>query len=421
MNDLSKISGQSGKSIVAGANKVSVALSAAARQLTFQNRSRRNLYRLANLTPRVRDRVFSILLILSFVFIFLVPFASSILYLGFFASPKYESTTRFVLRSAVPALSRDRFGGAGARPSPKIIQDTQIVVNFLTSQEFVKYIQKVINFEELYSHKGIDYFSRLEPGASREKLLDYWEKQISTWIKPKSGIVEIRVRAFAADEAQRLLQETILLSEQRVNQMNQGIWTNLIVASENDFQSASSALEKSRQQIRDIQNSTGVFDVEQTAEGFSEIITQLNSDIAQLKSREQVLSQSLLVSSASLTSLRYEIEAKQKQVAVLSADIAGKNNSKESTLAGYSELFQKARLDQELAEERFSNAVRELERIKLISSLQLVYLDKFIEPTLPETNKYPRVLLMTLLSFFGCLIAWGITTLVLIFARAKLD
>lgn len=421
MNEISPVSGKDKHSVIVRASKLSTALSSAARQLTFQNRSRRNLYHLAGLTPRIRDRIFSILLILNFILLFFIPFFGSVLYFVFIVTPKYESSTKFVLRSATPVLSRDRFADGGATPSPKIIQDTQIVVNYLTSQDFLKKLKEVVNIKNIYGDSKIDYLSRLDIKSSKEEQLDYWEDQFDAWISPKSGIVEIQMRAFTANDAQSLLQHTVRLSETRVNQLNQGIWSTLIAAAETDFKQASDELERRRLEFRDIQNSTGVFDLEQTAGGVNEIITGLNSEIANLNSQEDVMSQSLSSTSPQMTDLRRRINARRKQVEALNAEFTSKSDKKNKAFSGYSTLFEQSRLEQELAEERFATSVRELERVKLISSLQLVYLDKFVEPTLPETNKYPRVFLMISLSFGACLLAWGAFTMVILLFRTKLD
>ena len=421
MNDISKYSEQKEKSVVERANKMSIALSATARKLAFQDRSRRNMYRLANLSPRTRDRVFSVFLVCNFLLVFLLPFTASVIYYSTFASPKFESSARFVLRSSAKVLTRDRFSGNSALPSAKIIQDTQIVVNFLSSLIFLDQFKQTVSFEDVYGREDIDYFSRLSKGLSKERQLDYWEDQFSVGIKPKSGIVEIQLTAFSPIDAKRLLQQAIQLLEIRVNQMNQGIWNDLIRATEDEFKKASTALDKTRSKFRDIQNATGVFNVTQSAQGVSDIITQLNTEIAEMESREQVLSQTLSPASELLMILRREIDAKEKQSAALSADLAGENKLTNSTFAEFSKLFEQSQLEQELSENRFRKAARELERIKLISSLQLVYLDTFIEPNLPESPKYPRVSLMIFLSLGVCLAIWGTIAAVLVYARTKLD
>ncbi|MGV2131130.1 hypothetical protein ACQZ4P_01035 [Agrobacterium vitis] len=86
--------------VLARSQKLASALSSYARALTFENQSRRNLYRLAGLAPRTRDRVFAVILMIFIGVTFVLPMSGSILYYAFLASPGYASEVRFIVRSS---------------------------------------------------------------------------------------------------------------------------------------------------------------------------------------------------------------------------------------------------------------------------------------------------------------------------------
>ena len=98
---------------------MAAALNSYARNLTFENRSRRNLYKLAGIAPKLRDKVFSYLILAAFIVYFVIPISSSVIYFGFIATPQYESEIRFIVRSSVPLLTRDRYASGNAETEGK--------------------------------------------------------------------------------------------------------------------------------------------------------------------------------------------------------------------------------------------------------------------------------------------------------------
>lgn len=67
------------------------------------------------------------------------------------------------------------------------------------------------------------------------------------------------------------------------------------------------------------------------------------------------------------------------------------------------------------------SAITDLEKVKLVSSLQLVYVDNFTQPTLPDYPKYPKlaVNLFLALLIFGSVAAATCGAIALM--RNKLD
>lgn len=412
---------QGSTDIAVRSKKMAASLSSYARQLTFENRSRRNLYRLAGMSPMLRDKIFFYLFWASFIFYFLIPFSLGVLYYGLIASPQYESEVRFVLRSAAPILSRDRFSASSAEPKAKIAQDTQVVTSYLDSYAFIADLEKTHDWTALYRKDGIDFLSQLDPESSKEARLDYWRQYYSSWINPKSGIVELTLRAFSAADAHNLMKTILVLAEQRVNQLNAGIWSNLQASAEADLKRASDDLEHLRLSFRDLQNKTGVFDVTLSAESLSALIARIDGEISDLKSQRAVLEGTIVQTSPVLRTLDQQISARQNQVDALKARTAGNGGLDNDTLAQTSQEFEAVQLELKIAETRFSDAIEELEKVKLISSLQLIYLDQFTSPTLADSSTYPNRPLSIAAVFVVCLVLWSAASGFLWFLRHRID
>ncbi|WP_349508941.1 hypothetical protein V6582_07740 [Agrobacterium vitis] len=224
--------------VLARSQKLASALSSYARALTFENRSRRNLYRLAGLAPRTRDRVFAVILMIFIGATFVLPMSASILYYAFLASPGYASEVRFIVRSSVPYLSRDRYSSDTVEPKMKIVQDTAILLNYLNSPAIIQDLQKSVDLHKIYGRDDIDRFSRLREDATQDDILKYWKKRYSASVNTKSGIVELEVTAFTPQEAHDLSKLVLKLSEQQINKLSAGMWDDLLVSTQRDVDNA---------------------------------------------------------------------------------------------------------------------------------------------------------------------------------------
>jgi capsular polysaccharide transport system permease protein len=410
-----------GQSVVVRSQKMAAALSSYARALTFENRSRRSLYRLAGFSPRTRDRVFSVILFYLFVFTFVLPLLGSVVYYGFIASPRYNSEVSFIVRSSAPILSRNRYASDTVEPQTKIVQDTAVLLNYLSSPAMVQDLQQRTDLKHLFGRSDIDYLSRLSDPATQERIVKYWKKMHSTAVNPKSGIVELEVVAFSPKEAHDLLQLVLKLAEEQINKLNAGMWSSLQISSQRDVDAAAKELTALRKQLQDTQNETGVYDIEMTADSIMKVVTSIETKVADLKSRREALSRSVAEGSPQLLDIDRQITAQENQARALWNQTAGASSDRAGNLAEYSTLFEKLNLNLKMAENKLQSAIAEIEKVKLVSSLQLIYVDNFTEPTIPDESKYPNVPLTLLLSLLGFAGLWGLTSGGILLLRQKFD
>lgn len=408
-------------SAIARSQKMAAALSSYARALTFENRSRRNLYRLAGLAPRGRDRFFSILLRLLVCVTFIFPTTASILYYTFIASGGFTSEVRFIVRSSAPLLSRDRYSENTLEPKAKIVQDTAVLLNYLNSPAIIQALQEKVNLHQIFGRSDIDFLSRLQSDATQDDILRYWRKRYSAFVNPKSGIVELEVTAFSAREAHDLLTLVLSLSEQQINKLSSGMWNDLLSATQRDVDNAQTEVAQLRGKLRDTQNSTGVFDVALSAESILAVLTTIESNIADLKSRRLALSRSVGEGAPQLSEIDRRLGGLEEQAKVLRQKTAGESEDNLGNLADYSGVFDNVRLDLKMAENKLQASIGDMEKIKLVSSLQLVYVDNFTDPTLPDEALYPNIPL----SLFLCILTFGTvsgaTCGLVLYLRKKLD
>ncbi|MDH0910462.1 capsule biosynthesis protein [Rhizobium pusense] len=399
--------------------KISQRLASSARKLRFSTSSRSNLYKVVGLRPRLTDRLFTAaILLISFLF-FAVPNITVMLYYGFFASDQYESETRFTVRSSAPALGKDQIAKVTGVPSAKIVQDTQIVTNFIESHEMLDMLRKRdIDLKQFYGKSNIDWWARLSRDSTAEEMKKYWEDMVATSVSPSSGIVTVKVKAFSPGEAALLVGEIVKASEIVVNQVNNRMWKDVIATAEINLENAKQQLQKARETVTAARNREGVLSVGSSSQIISTLIGTIEEE--RLKLQQQYNSQLAAVSpkSPQMRVLQREISSKEQQIADLNAQLAG--TGKERNLADVSQDLSQLELAQTLAEQQFSSSVRTLEQVRFISKQQLLYLDSFLAPRVPDEANYPKRLLWISGTLIASLVAWATAASLLYLGRSRL-
>ncbi|MEO0497493.1 MAG: hypothetical protein AAF141_09010 [Pseudomonadota bacterium] len=412
------VAGSDGAVAAPAAKTVAQEMSSAARALRFQSMSRRALHKIVGLRPRRRDVIFRWLLALAVAIFIVIPVVGTSVYYGLIASDRFESETRFVVRSATAVLSRNPTDDGVGLSTAKIVQDTQITTNYLNSPGLITNLEAIEPLETFYSRRDIDWLSRLKDGATAEEKLEFWATRITNTIKLPGGIVIVKLQAHTPEEAQTLLKRVIALSEDQLNALNEGIWSGTLGGAEKELAEAQNALKSVRRQISQAQLVSGVFDVEQQSEALTDLIIEVRGELLKIEGELQTKSGQLDPNSRVLRNLRLQADAQRNQLERLERELAGDG---ERALSDSSSIFAQLKLEQEIAEQRFEDAVRELERLRLLSSTQLLYLDPVLQPTLPEEATQPeRIKRVAFFSFIG-IFCWLFALLALLSARKKFD
>lgn len=399
--------------------KISQRLASSARKLRFSTSSRSSLYKVVGLRPRMTDRLFTASVFLVTFLFFAVPNITVILYYGFLASDQYESETRFTVRSSTPALGKDQIARVTGVPSAKIVQDTQIVTNFIKSHEMLDMLRsRGIDLKQLFGRSSTDWWARLSQDATAEEMKKYWEDMVTTSVSASSGIVTVKVKAFSPEDTALLVEEIVKASEIVVNQVNGRMWKDIIATAETNLENAKQQLLKARETVAAARNRDGVLSVGSSSQIIATLIGTIEEE--RLKLQQQYSSQAAVVSSNSpqMRVLQREIRSKEEQIANLKAQLAG--TGKERNLADVSQDLSQLELAQSLAEQQFSSSAKTVEQVRFVSQQQLLYLDSFLTPRVPDEANYPKRFLWISLTFIASLVAWAIAVSLLYLGRSRL-
>jgi len=402
------------------AQAVSKALTDAARRARFSVRAR-GAYRGGSFEARAGSKIMRMLTKALFVVMVAVPAIVVSVYYGLIASDQYVSEAKFTVSSgAIPKM--DGLGSVTGVPPMLIVQDTQVVTSYISSRAMVEQLDRTVGLRDIYGSDSIDWWSRFRKGKPIEKFTDYWEKMSEASISFPSGIVTLAVRAFTPEDAKRIADAVIAQSENLINNMNDRMRRDTVLASERDMQQASQDLGKARMAMEYERNAEGLIDVGQTNKALSDLSAGLQGDLLKAQQQYQTELRYVTADAPQMKVLSSRISAMQAQLDQLKAQLTSQTEQNVSAtadkaLSGKMTKFSEYDLEERIAEKRYEVAVASVEAARMMSERRMLYLHEIVEPALPEEAKYPKRWLTIGMTILASLIAWGVTVGAMSFVR----
>ncbi|MEO0623203.1 MAG: hypothetical protein AAFU49_05155 [Pseudomonadota bacterium] len=376
--------------------RIAEGLSAQAGRHAFSNRRRR--YDIG-FTERRRMAAMRKVVVLGFLILVALPGIGATGYFGGLADDRFVSETRLLLR-VNRVTQTDRVGDLTGLPSIEMARDTQVIATFLESAALVDALTARAGFRDVYEGPqpaplkpetwlANDWLARLAPDASAEDALDYWHDRTDVEIELPAGIIAFEVAAFSPDEAQRLTAASLAEAEALVNDLNARVWSEAVDKAEALFHDAAERLAGVQGRLAVARNEAGVFSAESEAGMLSQLSGETRSQLIRLEQDRAAKARHLSPSSAQMQAIDRRIAALRDQLAALGTEQVAAEPGGEA-LADVMARFSEIEVEQEIAERQFLSAARKLEQVRQVSEARMLYLDVFVEPTLPEEATEPR-------------------------------
>jgi hypothetical protein len=155
----------------------------------------------------------------SFVLAVLLPMLLACFYLFAIAKDQYTSTISFSVRSEDIGGTLGLLGGLSSL-SGASSTDTDILYQFIQSQELVQRIDDKIDLRAIYSKPDFDPIYAFDATGSIEDLVGYWQGMVKIFYDRGTGLIELRVHAFDPKDAQRIAQEIYEESSAMINHLS---------------------------------------------------------------------------------------------------------------------------------------------------------------------------------------------------------
>lgn len=334
---------------------------------------------------------------------------SAIYYFGI-ASPQYVSESRFVIKSPNQRNSQ-------VTSFANLIQTTGLsggqeqsnqVIDYVRSRSALGVLERQQSVAKLYGASSVDFLSRFpRPWEARsfEDLFDYYRDKVQISRDVDTGLVVLRTIAFAPKDAAAINETLLRQSEELVNQLNENARTTAIEEATRRVAEAEQRVAAAREAVASYRNRAAVVDPLKEATGVAEIANRLITERAALEAQLSTL-RGVTPDHPAIPALREQIASLTREINRQTARAVGSDNAISGKLPSYDALVQ----EQELATELLVLAQTTLEGARTDALKQQYYLERVVDPNVPDEPEYPKSLrlVLTILGFALCLyfIVW---------------
>jgi capsular polysaccharide transport system permease protein len=345
-----------------------------------------------------------------FLITVLLPTLVAVIYLGLIASDVYISEARFVVRSP----ERTNPGGLGALLQGTVFSrsqdDTYAVHDYILSRDALRELDQRLQLRKSFSSPSIDTFSRFptEPwDDSFEALHRYYLRHVAISYDTVSSISVLRVRAYSAEQARDVASHLLEMGEKLVNTMNLRSRQDLIQVAELEVRQAEERAKVAASALASFRSDRAVFDPNaQSAmqlQGVARLRDELLAARAQLEQIRRVAPDNPQV-----PVLEVRVRSLEKAIAEDSASVVARAGG----LSGKSEVFDRLTLEKTFADRQLAAALAALDTARNEAARKQLYLERLVQPHLPDQAVEPRRVRGVLTVFFVGLLLWGIVSLV---------
>jgi capsular polysaccharide transport system permease protein len=339
-----------------------------------------------------------------------IPTISAVLYYGLIASDMYISESRFVVRTpqrqSQPGIVGALLQGTGFSRSQ---DDTYSVRDFILSRDALGELDQKLNVIKAYSSTQADFINRF-PGFDFDRSFEgfhrYYRKQVSVDYDPTSSITVLNVHAFSASDAKQINDMLLTMSERLVNNLNDRSRGDLIKTAEQEVKLAEDRVKNASGALSAFRNTQTIFDPEKQSAIQLQSITKLQEEL--------IATQAQLTQVQSLTPSNPQVETYRKRVADLQKTIANetaKITGSVASLTSKSGSFDRLTIEKGFAERQLTTALATLEAAKSEAARKQLYLERLVQPNLPDKAQQPRRIRGVITVLLVGLLAWGVATL----------
>lgn len=361
-----------------------------------------------------RFQVRHFFVLLSFILMVCLPISAVSYYLYFHAADQYSSETSFSVHkeeasSAVSSLigGLSNFSGGTS--------DADVLFQYIQSHALVQKVDDDLNLRERFSeHYNTDPIFGLEPDASIEDLVEFWNQMVTIRLENASGIITVESRAFNAEDSNAINSAILTYSSELIERVSRISQTDTIQSAKEELETATERLKDARIKISTFRRTSRIIDPNADVQGQMGVLNELEQKLADALIELDLLADVTTASDPRVQQAERKVKAirnriNEERTAVVSQDPTGtvRNNLYE-TLGTYEAML----VDQEFAEQAYVATLANYDTASAEARRKSRYLVAHIEPSFPETAQYPqRVVIGLVLSVF-IFLSWVLMLLI---------
>ncbi|MEM7719924.1 MAG: hypothetical protein AAF222_12045 [Pseudomonadota bacterium] len=347
-------------------------------------------------------------MLLSFVLCVLAPFSVSGWYLYTVAQDQYASTVGFSVRKEEVASPIELFGGI-ADVATSGSSDSDILYEFIRSQEIVEALERRLNLSRRYDRFAVDPVFGFDVSGTIEDLLDYWQSMVRVTYDSTTELIEVRALAFTPEDAQAISQGIFDESVRLVEELSAIAQDDTIAFAGAEVERAVERLKSAREALTGFRSRTQIVDPTADLQGQMGLLSTLEQQLAEALIQADLLRESTRVGDTRVTQIDLRIAVIEARIAEERRKLGrdGGGDDYATKLAEYERLA----VDREFAEQAYTAALATYDQALAEARRKSRYLAAYIKPTLAQASEFPRKeVLLGLIGFF-LVSAWAIGVL----------
>lgn len=353
----------------------------------------------------------------------LLPALATAFYLFVIASDQYVAEARFTVTQATPLVGAEMGGGVSSKkeegegqaaPSPMGAltgtlniggQDAEIVASYIHSHAIIEDVSRSLDVRAIFQRPEADFWARLPRDASAERLLKYWNQMVQVHIEATSGIVTLSVGAFRREDALNLADAILKSSERLVNDLSRKVRSDMMETAESEVRRAEGEVRFALANLTTFRNSRQVIDPVKSATANGKLLVDLMTSKIEAESQIFIAERVQGPKAPGMATLRDKLEAINQHIAQLKDEMAGEK-AISTNMAATLAQFETLELKKIFAETMYKFASNGVERARIASERQQIYLQVFDPPSLPQDYTYPLRWADLVLVVFVLLMMW---------------
>ena len=346
---------------------------------------------------------------LAFVATVVLPTLVAAAYYGLWASDVYVSESRFVVRSP----QRQTSAGLGALlQAPglgRAQDDTYAVHAFVRGRDSLRELDQQLQLRAAYSNASIDRLNRfpwLDGDDSFEALHRHVQKHLQIDYDTSASITVLSVRAYSAAQAQALNEKLLLQGERLLMQLNGRSRRDLVELARKEVLQAEETAKQAALALSGYRADRKLFDPERQGALQLQAVAKLREELLATEAQLAQLRQ-LSPANPQIAVLAARVDFLRTAVANEAARVAGGGASLTALAPAYDRLV----LDRTFADRQLASAMAALEGARAEAARQHLYLERLVQPGLPDRALEPRRVRAVLTVLLFGLLLWGVIKL----------
>jgi capsular polysaccharide transport system permease protein len=358
-----------------------------------------------------------------------IPTLLAIIYFGLIASDIYISESHFVVRSQQRQQSSSSLtnalmlasGSATGAALARSLEDTYNVQDFMLSRDALQTLNDQLHLDAAYGSSNVDIFRRFAGldwwNNSFEDFYLYYQKVVDVQLVDSTSPVSVlEVRAFTADDAYRINEMLLQMSEDLINRINERARQDLIRFASKEVEEAERKAKAAALTLSSYRKKNVVVNPESQSGLHLQSISKLQENLVAIKAQLAQIRDSA-PQSPQIPALNKRAETIQAEINAEMAKVAGGNLSLTDKAAEYERLS----LERSFAEKQLENALSALDKARNDAQRQQLYLDRISQPNKPDKAMEPRRVRAVIATFILSMITWGVLSLLIAGVREHRD